>query len=151
MTSPEESSSTETRASASNLCNKPITVHLGDQTEIDLVVGKLYHDFSGHEQLAWSKCLQIGEAPVKFVGNGILTGRKICNKWGTTLLYLGSLSSRDLGLPYTLMPARIYYYFLADEQIIAAESDFLTHSLNNFIRLWPQDENLVHKNVYYHV
>lgn len=123
---------------------------LGDGTELDLVVGEIYHDFSGHEKKAWLNFDHVGQDPTRFGEriNIIVSSKKTSNDFGLSLLYLGYKRGRDFERLYTEVPTKLYFYFLAEEQIVGAETSFHSRIFDKFIQLWPKDEKLIHRNIY---
>lgn len=148
--SPEESSSTATRSPRSNLLEKVETITQDDGTKIDLVPGEIYYDFSGHEKKAWFRCDQIGDRPAKLIANGggIVTARSISNPFGLPLLYLGYQLGQEIDAPFEAGSTRKFFYFLAESQIVGLKADFGYTMVDKFIRLWPNDEKRLHKNIY---
>lgn len=156
--SPEESSSTATRSPRSNLLEKMATITQDDGTKIDLVPGEIYYDFSGHEKKTWFKCNQVGDQPqfVIYHGTWLLEDAsvRVSNSYGLPLLYLGfSLNQEEMPvepdkISFSAKPTKKFFYFLAESQIIGLEADFTYVKVDNFIRLWPNNEKRLHKNIY---
>lgn len=162
-TSPEGSSSTETKSSVENakILTDDITVINGDGTKIDLIVGEIYHDFSGQEKKCWYKFDKIGDETSYWIGDspggveftsisGFVTRPKTSVVFGTSLLYLGRKHGQRVPEVLQTPPVNTYLYFLNERRIIGVVVGYNEPELDKFIRLWPHNEKLVHKNVYYH-
>lgn len=141
---PEGLSSTETRSSEGEVHTDPITVKNGG-AKLDLVVGQLYYDFSDPFHKLWYEVEKLGdECSYVIAGSAMATRKRRANKHGTTLLFLG----RCHGWSMTSGPCNTYLYFLNNRQVIMTVVSIETPELKR-IKLWPYDESLIHKNVFY--
>jgi len=151
MTSPEESSSTETRNSDSVEVNtNPLAVCLQFGTKIDFAVGQVYYDFSGEETKYWLEVEKPGDDISNVIpGGGVLVKPRVSNRFGTPLLFLGWKNGKHFITETSQRPVN-YLYFLSEDKIVGVVAKLLPMMFITHVQLWPHDETLVHKNVYYY-